>query len=278
MGLTLYPGSPGSPLSPLSPGGPWWNMKCMSKLQKDLTSVVIHSRKRVVSKSGVTYYVTWRTRRTLYFPIIPLLALQMKTRTVENSDVLYKAQIPDVSVHCCFWPKDALTWLNTTCYIRYLTISQCVYNLLTLHLCQVKAMMYLQHVVFDEGAEVSDLPKQGWSVQAAYRERCIFFHKHLLFLIHSKLICGQSKLYEHTVSGFCWDVLGTDWGSELRKSNKMPVLHIKRKRCTFSPFGPGDPMGPCGPWWPCKDRHKKLLFGLTTPNTNNHNSLMSIHI
>lgn len=45
----------------------------------------------------MTYYVTWRTRRTLYFPIIPLLALQIKIRTM--LDVLYKTDIPAVSVH-----------------------------------------------------------------------------------------------------------------------------------------------------------------------------------
>lgn len=38
----------------------------------------INSERREKSKSGVTYYVTWRTRRTLYFSIIPLLALRMK--------------------------------------------------------------------------------------------------------------------------------------------------------------------------------------------------------
>lgn len=77
------------------------DMKYMSKLQMIwfLQHYSTKDGRREKSKSGVTYYVTWRTRRTLDFPIISLLALSMKIRTM-MLDILFKTSIPDDSAHC----------------------------------------------------------------------------------------------------------------------------------------------------------------------------------
>lgn len=55
-----------------------------------------HNRQTKKSKSSVTYYVTWRTWWTLYFPIIPLFALQTTIQICENVDVLCQSTMSEL--------------------------------------------------------------------------------------------------------------------------------------------------------------------------------------
>lgn len=92
----------------------------------DQTFVTIQKtkiRKGEQCKSGVTYDVTWRTRRTFYFPIIPLFTLQMKITTVKTQ--MFYRKHTSLTFQCIVSSFQNITYLTyvgkfTVCVLAFL--------------------------------------------------------------------------------------------------------------------------------------------------------------